>query len=171
MFQPDVPLLHGIFVITVVVILQRLIITVTNHSRKAEHLLEGMPIRLVADGTLDADGMQHARMSGEEIYAQLRRDGIENLGEVRRAYLETDGHVSVFRYRSDQFPSGLPIIPEQENPYTTYHIQEVVPKTAEYACGNCGLTRSLEGETLFPACLRCSGKEWRKAQKIAKQAH
>jgi uncharacterized membrane protein YcaP (DUF421 family) len=39
-------------------------------------------------------------MTRDELMAQLRKEGIEDLGQVKGAWIEADGRVSVIRRRS-----------------------------------------------------------------------
>lgn len=98
MIYADVPLLHGMVALTLMVIFQRLFTYWTIHSQQMRRVFEGEAIRLVKDGALDMMGIQRAHMSTKEIFAELRQGGAKDLREVKRAYLETDGQVSVFLY-------------------------------------------------------------------------
>ena len=44
----------------------------------------------------------------EEVLSQLRQQGIQNLGEVKRCYLEGDGHFSVITGQSKKASSKKP---------------------------------------------------------------
>ena len=39
-------------------------------------------------------------LTDEELMSQLRQQGVENLAEVRKAYIEGDGHLSVITYKN-----------------------------------------------------------------------
>jgi uncharacterized membrane protein YcaP (DUF421 family) len=60
-------------------------------------LLSASPSALVVDGRLHHANMRRELMSRSELAAQLREHGIEHLHEVKRAYLEGDGKLSVIR--------------------------------------------------------------------------
>lgn len=49
MFYPHVPLLHGMIVITVVALLQRVFARLTNHSLMLRHALESRPLLIRMD--------------------------------------------------------------------------------------------------------------------------
>jgi uncharacterized membrane protein YcaP (DUF421 family) len=42
--------------------------------------------------------MDRAHLSPNELYAELRQMGVENIADVKRAYMEPDGNFSVFQY-------------------------------------------------------------------------
>ena len=60
-------------------------------------LVEGTPTVIVRDGQLQQPGLRRERMSDEEVRAELRLQGIEDMGDVRVALVENDGQVSVIR--------------------------------------------------------------------------
>lgn len=113
MFQMEVPLIHGMFTITLVILLQRFLILLANRSPGVEKVLEGAPTCLVHDGKLLPHNLKKVRLSTAEVYMELRQEGIEHLGEVRRAYFETDGKISVFRFANDAILKAESILPDE----------------------------------------------------------
>lgn len=112
MLYPDVPLLHGMAVITVVVGLQRAVSFATERSPRLEEALESRPALVVFDGRLLPEQLERERLAPDELFSGLRERQIENLGEVREAYLEPTGMLSVFRFRDGEGPEyGLPLLP------------------------------------------------------------
>ncbi|HJU51976.1 MAG TPA: YetF domain-containing protein [Acidimicrobiia bacterium] len=110
MFYPDVPVLSGMIVITAVVGLERLLVLLTESNRSIEKAIESSPVCVVADGELVEENLDKEDLSRAEIEMLLRLQGVENLGDVRRAYLEPTGRVSVFWSPSKQ-GSGDSILP------------------------------------------------------------
>lgn len=55
---------------------------------------------LVRDGKPQRRNMHRQYITLEDIEAKLREQGIERMDEVKKAYLEGDGEVSVIRYPS-----------------------------------------------------------------------
>lgn len=96
MFYADVPSVHSLVVITVVVLLQRFVGVFSARNTVALRLLEPQVIRLVADGEIEEAGLTAAMLSRQELFAELRQAGIEDLAKVKRAYMEPDGNFSVF---------------------------------------------------------------------------
>jgi uncharacterized membrane protein YcaP (DUF421 family) len=109
MFYDNVPLLHGIAVVTVVVALERLLVVLTQRNRRLERLIESSPVLLVTDGAIDQEAMNQEELSEGELFMSLREASIEQLGEVRLAYLEPNGKVSVFR--SEEPQRGRSVLP------------------------------------------------------------
>jgi uncharacterized membrane protein YcaP (DUF421 family) len=60
-------------------------------------LLRPAPLPLVKNGQLLRQNMRKEMITTEELMSLLREQGVESLGEVRRCYLEGDGHVSVIK--------------------------------------------------------------------------
>ena len=97
MFTEELPLIDGVVVITVVVVLERLLVKLTEHNRRLERLIESTPVLLVRDGEIDSQSMDEEEISEAELFMALREAGIEHLGEIRFAFMEPNGRVSVFR--------------------------------------------------------------------------
>lgn len=66
-----------------------------------------MALPLVREGRILRKNMAKELITQDELWSQLRLQGIEELSEVEAAYLEPDGHVSVVRGdRSKQGDEG-----------------------------------------------------------------
>lgn len=108
-FYPDVPLLAALVVITGVVLLNKGIDKLIERSRRAQRLLDGAPVAVVAQGRILKDGLSRRTIGAAEIMSMLRLQGIANLGEVEAAYLEPGGALSVFRAPEPR--PGLSLVP------------------------------------------------------------
>ncbi len=58
-------------------------------------VLRPAPLLLIKDGQLQRRNLKEEMISHEELLGQLREQGVEDIKEVRKCYLEADGHVSV----------------------------------------------------------------------------
>jgi uncharacterized membrane protein YcaP (DUF421 family) len=54
-------------------------------------------LALIVDGRMLRRNMASEMITDEELLSQLRQQGVESPDEVRRAYLEGDGRISVIR--------------------------------------------------------------------------
>lgn len=161
MFYEDVPLTHGMLVISLIVLFQRLLNTLTIRSLHAQNLLDGTPHRLVVDGLIDLEGMKAASLSVHELYTELRQRGIEQLGQVRRAYLEIDGHISVFELATDQIRPGLPLMPHNDPSHDgAIYDTSRTPDNQDYACAYCGHIENFEPSKTAAPCPRCGNFKW-----------
>ncbi len=62
--------------------------------------LEAEKVLLVRDGVMLRRGMRREYITEDELMSELRLKGVEDLRQVKRAYMEADGHISVIRNRS-----------------------------------------------------------------------
>ncbi|MGH8914910.1 MAG: DUF421 domain-containing protein, partial [Acidimicrobiia bacterium] len=69
MFYGDVPLLHGIIVITAVVALQRLFEELTEWSPWLEALLESRARRMVTEGSVDKAALDAEELTEAELFS------------------------------------------------------------------------------------------------------
>ena len=66
-------------------------------SPLARGLLRPKPLLLVRDGAYQRKSMRREMVTRDELDSLLREQGIENASEVRAAYLEPDGGLSVLK--------------------------------------------------------------------------
>jgi uncharacterized membrane protein YcaP (DUF421 family) len=60
-------------------------------------IAEPTPLRIVKNGRMLRHNMRKEYITEDELWAKLRQHGIESLQEVKAAYLEPDGEVSVIK--------------------------------------------------------------------------
>lgn len=69
---------------------------VKRWSPAVAKLLEGVPTVLIRDGKVDKRAVDRSRVDMSEIMVSARQNhGLENVGEVKHAVLETDSGISV----------------------------------------------------------------------------
>ncbi|WP_096784269.1 DUF421 domain-containing protein [Rhodobacter sp. CZR27] len=148
LFYPEVPLVHAMLVVAAVVGLDKLLDALIRRFRTVKIAVDGRAVAVMKDGVILSAGMAARRIGTPELLALLRMQGIENLGEVRAAFIEADGQLSVFR--TDPPRPGLAIVPPFEV------APPVPPAPGERACCmNCGLLLAAEpAEAPCPACGR-----------------
>jgi uncharacterized membrane protein YcaP (DUF421 family) len=61
-----------------------------------ERLLEGTPTTLIHDHRIDRPSLKREEISEADLRSIARRQGFEELGDVREALLETNGTISMF---------------------------------------------------------------------------
>lgn len=164
MFYAAVPLIYGMVVITVVVVLERALAYGTMFNKPVEDFVEGKPILMVDQGRLDLEGMTYEKLSRDELFARLRLHGAQQLGEVKVAYLENTGEVSVFMFDPPKTRPGLPLVPPWEIvDFPAYSAQGAVPQAGYYACCRCGHTIEYEEDVRFTLCPYCHNPDWTSA--------
>jgi uncharacterized membrane protein YcaP (DUF421 family) len=156
MFYHNVPVTHGIAVLVVVIILYRVITSLTARFKLMELVLEGKPKCLLRDGVIDYPMYKKLGLPYDKFFAELRLKGVDQLGQLRTVYLETSGEMSVYYLPDEAVKPGLQIFPEiLSNPITT------VTKQDQYACVHCGQVQHLsQGDT---TCSICENNQWTKA--------
>lgn len=157
-FYIDIPLIYGLAVITIVVALRYLSIRVSDASDRAQQLIQGHPQLIIENGVMNRANMESAQILRDEVFENLREKGISNLGQIRRAYIETEGEISVFK--AAKAKPGLPIEPPWElEPPHPVHPGSKTSKGGWLACYCCGHTeRFTKGKTL-PACPHCQKQD------------
>ncbi|MBX3570358.1 MAG: DUF421 domain-containing protein [Rhizobiaceae bacterium] len=111
MLYPEVGLLQGILVITLVILLHRLTGFVFSRNRKLERAVEGLPVLMIENGRIRDKALGSGTVSEAELMSLLRLAGVRDTGEVERAFLETSGKLSVFRYADDPPRAGRSTMP------------------------------------------------------------
>jgi uncharacterized membrane protein YcaP (DUF421 family) len=67
---------------------------------RVQRVLQPPPLPLVVDGKMVRRNMRREYITMEELKSQLRLQGVDDLTEVRAAYMEGDGQISVIRRRT-----------------------------------------------------------------------
>lgn len=65
-------------------------------------LTEPKPLPLVRDGQMLMRNMRKEFLTREDVEAQLRQAGIDDVSKVRAAFLEADGKLSVLPFKDDK---------------------------------------------------------------------
>ena len=98
-------------------------------------------------------------MTEFEFFMELRISGVEQLGQVRLAILETNGQISLYFYEDEDVKAGLSILPSRfTDRFTT------IPRDDHYACVRCSAILTLRaGDKQL--CPRCANAEWSKVSR------
>ena len=69
-------------------------------------LTEPQPLPLIKEGRLLRKNMRRELITEEELMGQLREQGLDNVGKVKEAYMESDGHISIVEQEQEQKPKA-----------------------------------------------------------------
>lgn len=69
----------------------------STRSKLIDKLVEGEAVLLMRDGKVLAGALKRNNIPDSDLDEALRAEGIEERSEVRRAFLETDGTISVLK--------------------------------------------------------------------------
>lgn len=67
-----------------------------------EKLVSASPLLIVKDGRLLRRNMRREYITLEELMESLHKRGVEDLEEVKAAYIEADGHISVINKKKEK---------------------------------------------------------------------
>ncbi len=87
----------GVFLVSVIAFWDYFLNWLGYRSSVVRRLLRPPPLLLVKDGRMLRRNMRQEMITKEELMGQLREQGIENIEEVKKSYLEGDGRISVIR--------------------------------------------------------------------------
>ncbi len=153
MIYTDAPLLPSVVAIGMVLLCYWALNKWTNRAPKLERFIEGRVTRVVHEGEVDLRALDAQGMSVAEFFGDLRVLHIEHLGQVKTAYVEIDGEVSVFFREDDAVRHGLPLAPEAlEHPVPLESIRNF-----PCCCVHCG--RGMNA-VQHPACPNCGSDAW-----------
>ena len=152
---PDRGLLLSVFTLTCLLFLYRGLNWWALKNRRVEYLVQGALQQVAAEGELDLAAMAEVRLSREQLFAQLREAKIEQLGQVKRVYMEANGQFSIYRQTPPR--PGLLVLPQQDQ--ALLDAEPADPTLT--ACRRYGHTEPVAQP---PArCPRCQASQWTKA--------
>lgn len=93
-----IPLIYGIVPVLTLLASQLIISGISVKSVRFRRLLSGKPSILIDNGVIVQSEMKKCRISLDELYVELRINGITDISTVKHAILETDGTLSVLPY-------------------------------------------------------------------------
>ncbi|CCH52901.1 UPF0702 transmembrane protein [Fibrisoma limi BUZ 3] len=152
---PERGILQSILALFCTLLFQRGLGLLGFKYRKVEQTIFGKEAALVKDGILQLDQMAAARISRQQVDAVLRSNGIYNVGQVKRLYLEAYGLFTI--YQKEQDEPGLSTLPKSDRAVTS--ILESVDE--EIVCNNCG--NAVPAAKKDEVCTVCGQKVWEKA--------
>lgn len=156
MFYEDVGIIPALVVFVCILLLYRLITWLTAKNKKIEEFLEGKTICFIEDGEFSIENFKKESLAQDEFFTELRIKSIAHLGQVKSAYIETTGEISVYYYPDEEVQYGLPIVPN-----LFINKSKIIPTKGIYSCTNCGFTE--EKNTEKDTCEICKKDEWVKS--------
>ena len=118
-----IPLVNGLIPIATMLCLSMLISFFSLKSIRFRALLCGRPAIIIREGKLIQAAMAKNRFTVDELYEQLRGQGVASIADVRYAILETSGKLSVFLYASLS-----PVTPRQAGLTVTEADEVLLPR-------------------------------------------
>lgn len=97
MFYPSIPLVSGMITVTVMVLLTQLIEILTERFSFVEKIIEREPVLIIKNGTIIKEQLHRTNLPEKELLERLRLQGIQNVGQIEYAFIESAGQVSIIR--------------------------------------------------------------------------
>lgn len=156
MFYHDVPLGAALVVFVVMMSSYKLITYLSDKNRGIRERLEGKPVYVISEGCILTQNFDDEDLGRDELFVDLRQAGLEHLGQVRLAILESNGTLSIYRYPDDQVRPGLPVLPHLLRGETRQ-----VKTSGTYACSYCGHTEDRAPDSdRGVVCPVCNHEQW-----------
>lgn len=87
----------GIILVATIVFWSSAIDWLAYHVRAFEPIVHPPPEPIIVDGRLNRRNMRAELITMDELMTQLRLQGIEDVGDVKRAFVEGNGELSILR--------------------------------------------------------------------------
>lgn len=144
MHGPAHGIVIGIVVLLTVLLLQQSLTRSFFLNRKWEKLMQGKVAVLVKDAIIDVEQLEKLFFSRQQLFELLREKEIRHLGQVKRAYIEACGTLSIYKYKEPK--PGLSIIPVKD-------IDSIITRDEKHnACSWCGTVVEKDQVTTCPNC-------------------
>lgn len=158
MFYDDVPLASAVVVFIVMMSCYKLATYISDRNKVVREVLEGKAVYVIENGCILTQNFDQEDLGLEELFSDLRVEGVEHLGQVRTAILEHNGQLSVFQYKPEEVKPGLPILPNDLKKQT-----ESINEPGKYACCSCGQVQLFSAPAGPAHCQQCQKTVWVKA--------
>ncbi len=101
MTDPDIPLAYGIFPLLLVTSAEVITAYLSQKSKKIRLFLDGKPITLMKDGKYITENLEKARVAKDEVEAQARLKGYDDMNRIKTVVLEQSGDMSVIPWEEN----------------------------------------------------------------------
>lgn len=102
------PLTSGLVPIIGLMCIEVVVAFIAQKSNGLRKIITGKPSLVVAEGKLVVEEMERLRFNIDDLFEQLRNNGVFDITEVSFAVLETNGNLSVLQNsKSNTFPSNV----------------------------------------------------------------
>lgn len=157
MFYKDVGILPAVIVFALIILLYTAVTYIVGTNKKFEKLIEGKPVCLIKNGAFSIENFKKEVLGEDEFFAELRMQGVSQLGQVEEAIIESSGSISIFFYPDEAVKYGLPIMPSSLD-----QSQKKITERNHYSCAFCGYTENLSPAEKY-VCPSCKKDKWVKA--------
>ncbi len=152
---PTQGLIPAIVALVMAFTCQRGFLLLCFKKSKIEAAFQGEVSILLKDGRLLMDKLKASKLPLSMVTSELRSQGIQHLGELRRIYFEPSGDFSLICYRKAK--PGLSICPDIPDEFCT-----TKPVSGYFVCAYCGHGEEAK-EAPSMQCCYCTHEDWQPA--------
>lgn len=95
--EPELPLSHAIIPIILLLSLEVIISFALSHFPPLKRFLTARPSTLIRNGEICQRAMSDARFSFDELFSELRQQGVDDISKIEYAILEQNGRITVIQ--------------------------------------------------------------------------
>ena len=95
MSDSNIPLLHGILPLAILVLLHYFITLLTRKNSKIRRIVSGQPIVVISPNGLEYQAFKNLNITIDDISEMLRQNGFYSFDQILYAIIETNGKISV----------------------------------------------------------------------------
>lgn len=135
------PLLSGVIPIISLICYEILVSFLMLKNAKIREIICGKPIILIKEGKIQQSALKNLRISGEDLFEQLRQSDVFSLDDVWYAIMETNGQLSVLKKPEKQPPNST-MLKIKTNPATIDTVIVSDGIISEHSLKVCNLDKS-----------------------------
>lgn len=98
----SISLMNGLLPIIILLCCELIISGLIVRSAKVRQLICGKPCFIITDGIINQREMKKNRFTLDELYEELRNQGVLDISTVKFAILETDGKLNIVLFPAEQ---------------------------------------------------------------------
>ena len=95
MSDTNIPLLHGILPLAILVILHYFITLLTRKNAKIRRIVSGQPVVVISPNGIEYQAFKSLNITIDDINEMLRQNGYYSFDQILFAIIETNGKISV----------------------------------------------------------------------------
>lgn len=119
-------LYHGLIPVVMLGLMQLLLTWANTKSHRLEMITQGTSALLVKDGKPQMQNLRRERVTLEDLSIGLREKEVENLADVKEAYLEPTGQISVIKQKD-----ASPLTPQDLQLLTLQRLDQILQLNLE----------------------------------------
>lgn len=158
MMAPNRGILPAIIIAFIVCSVQRLLALRSANNQGFEKISQGNVSTLISDSVINILVLSGVGLSQAELFAQLRGNGVTQLGVIDRFYMEANGSFTLIKKEKPE--AGLTVLPDSDPDF----IKELTIETTIQVCLTCGTKRKTDSDRHLH-CPNCNQNSWTQAVK------